>query len=197
MNTHDQLHLQEVLSMKTITKTILVAVLGVAWLSCAGRLQPVAAQQNAQQSAPCEDDERFREFDFWIGHWEVTTGQGQFAGTNRIEKEEQGCMLRESWTSRNGGTGTSMNYFDPAKGKWVQVWVAAAGYSIWLEGGLEDGAMHLVGTIVGLDGTSGPLRGTWTPLPDGRVRQFFEQSNDEGETWEPWFDGYYKRKDGE
>ena len=176
--------------MRTITRTILAAVLGIVGLSYTGNVQPVLAQQ----TAPCEDDNRFREFDFWIGHWEVTTPQGQVAGTNTIEKQEQGCMLLESWTSSNGGTGTSINYFDPAKGKWVQVWVAAAGYSIWLEGGLEDGAMHLVGQIVGLDGSSGPLRGTWTPLEDGRVRQFFEQSTD-GETWTPWFDGYYKRTD--
>jgi hypothetical protein len=40
-----------------------------------------------------------------------------------------------------------------------------------------------------------PFRGLWTPLPDGRVRQFFEQSNDGGETWVPWFEGFYTRKD--
>ncbi len=181
--------------MKMITQTILVAAFGVVCLSCAGRFQPVAAQQANQQNSPCEDDERFRAFDFWIGHWEVSNGQGQVAGTNKIEKAEQGCLLLERWTGKSGGTGTSMNYFDPAKGKWVQVWVASAGYSILIEGGLEDGKMILAGHLIGLDGSSTPFRGTWTPLPDGRVRQFFEQSTDEGATWTPWFDGYYVRKD--
>jgi hypothetical protein len=36
-----------------------------------------------------------------------------------------------------------------------------------------------------------PFRGTWTPLPDGIVRQHFEESSDGGETWATWFDGYY------
>ena len=183
--------------MTMIAQTVLVIALGIVCLGGVGGFQPVAAQQTADQTPPCEGDERFREFDFWIGHWEVTTAQGQVAGTNRVEKEEQGCMLLERWTSSNGGTGTSINYFDPAKGKWVQVWVASAGYSIVIEGRLEDGKMVLVGHLVGLDGAATPFRGTWTPLSDGRVRQFFEQSTDDGKTWTPWFDGYYKRMEGE
>jgi len=30
-------------------------------------------------------------------------------------------------------------------------------------------------------------------LPDGRVRQQFHESDDGGNTWKPWFDGYYTR----
>ncbi len=186
----------KVLSMKKIMQTFLVGVLCLAGLSVVGWLQPAAAQTEADKKArPCEYDERFRQFDFWIGHWEVSNAQGQIAGTNKIEKAEQGCMLLERWTGRSGGTGTSMNYFDTAKGKWVQVWVASAGYSIRIEGGLEDGAMRLVGELIGGAGTAIPFRGTWTPLDDGRVRQFFEQSTDDGKTWTTWFDGYYVRKD--
>ncbi len=146
--------------MKIITQTILVAALAVLFLSGSGRFQPVAAQQANQPASPCEDDERFRAFDFWIGHWEVSGVKGQVAGTNKIEKAEGGCLLVEHWTGKTGGTGTSMNYFDPAKGKWVQVWVASAGYSIFIEGGLEDGKMVLVGHLIGFKGTSTPFRGT-------------------------------------
>ena len=57
----------------------------------------------------------------------------------------------------------------------------------------EDG-MLLIGTIryVAND-TTVDFRGLWTPLEDGRVRQFFEQSNDGGETWAAWFEGFYTR----
>jgi hypothetical protein len=37
-------------------------------------------------------------------------------------------------------------------------------------------------------------RGTWTPQPDGTVRQLLEQSRDGGQTWYVWFDGKYVRK---
>ncbi len=183
--------------MKKITRMLLVSLFCFAGLSSVGWVQGVAAQDDAteadKKARPCEYDDRFRQFDFWIGHWEVTGAKGQVAGTNKIEKAENGCMLLEQWTGASGGTGTSMNYYDTAKGKWVQVWVAAAGYTIHIEGGLEDGKMVLTGELTAGD-TATPFRGTWTPLSDGRVRQFFEQSTDEGKTWTPWFDGYYARK---
>ena len=35
--------------------------------------------------------------------------------------------------------------------------------------------------------------GTWTALPDGRVRQYFEEARSPG-TWTPWFEGFYTRE---
>jgi len=69
------------------------------------------------------------------------------------------------------------------------------GSQINIRGGLTADGMLLAGTIhtVGND-TTQPFRGLWTALPDGRVRQFFEISTDEGKTWVTWFDGYYTRK---
>lgn len=34
---------------------------------------------------------------------------------------------------------------------------------------------------------------TWTPLGDGRIRQHWQVSNDEGKTFSTAFDGYYER----
>ena len=84
--------------MRMVLQTIFVAVLGLVLLSCAGDPQPVGEQQTAQQTPPCEGDERFRESDFWLGDWEVSTAQGPVVGTNRIEKRERGCVLLERWT---------------------------------------------------------------------------------------------------
>ena len=42
-------------------------------------------------------------------------------------------------------------------------------------------------------GTVKAFRGTWTPNPDGSVRQHFEISADDGATWTTWFDGKYVR----
>ena len=65
---------------------------------------------------PCEDEQRFAEFDYWVGQWAVHGTQGKLAGKNSIVRAEY-----------------------------------------------------------------------------GRVRQYFEQSNDGGETWVPWFEGFYTR----
>ena len=145
---------------------------------------------------PCEHDEAFRAFDFWIGEWVVHGSQGALAGTNTIERGERGCVLTENWTSASGGTGMSINYLDKITGEWVQIWNAEGGSQINIRGGMTDDGMLLVGTLhtVGA-GTTLPFRGLWTPLPDGRVRQFFEQSTDGGKTWSPWFEGFYTRKE--
>ena len=153
-------------------------------------------EETNKNARPCEFSDAHRQFDFWVGDWDVFTPQGQQAGTNSIQKNEQGCVLVERWQGGGGGTGMSINYYDPGKEKWVQQWVASGASVIYLEGSLnEEGAMVLIGELTNRSGQKNPLRGTWTPLPDGRVRQLFEQTTDGGETWTPWFDGYYVRQE--
>lgn len=149
----------------------------------------------SKQAFPCEYDERFREFDFWVGAWDVHVQNGQVAGSNRIVAAESGCVLTEHWVSAGGGTGNSINYVDKISGEWVQVWNSQSGTQINIRGGLTEEGMSLVGTIHYVaNGTTAPFRGLWTALDDGRVRQYFEQSNDDGKTWVPWFEGYYTRQ---
>lgn len=149
-----------------------------------------------RRSEPCNFDPRFREFDFWIGEWEVRLADGSLAGANTISKEELGCTLLERWRGAAGSTGTSLNFYDPVAGHWIQHWVGA-GVFVEIAGGIEDGSMRLTGHVhyTG-NGETWPFRGTWTLLQDGRVRQFFEESRDEGKTWNPWFEGFYSKKTG-
>lgn len=134
-----------------------------------------------------------RAFDFWLGTWTVRTPDGKIAGHNTITSIHGGCALHEDWHSARGSTGSSLNFVDPATGEWVQQWVDSDGDDIRLRGGLVDGAMVLDGTLVSGEGKASRLRGTWTPLPDGTVRQLFEESTDDGGSWSTWFDGSYQR----
>ena len=142
---------------------------------------------------PCELLAEYQQFDFWVGAWDVMSA-GQTAGENRIDKLVQGCMLVENWTSAGGGTGKSINYFDPGKRKWIQVWMDSGGGLIQVEGELVDGSMDFRGTHTYRDGRVEQYRMKFTPLEDGNVRQFIEQSKDDGETWYVWFDGSYSPK---
>lgn len=153
---------------------------------------PAAA---ATPSYPCEQHDAFAEFDFWVGSWDVYLADGTYAGSNVISREQRNCVLFENWTGAAGSTGFSINYLDKITDEWVQVWHAAAGYQITIRGGLTPDGMLLTGTIHDIgNSTTVPFRGLWTPLPDGRVRQFFEQSEDGGKTWAPWFEGFYTRR---
>ena len=166
---------------------------------CSLVLAVAAWGQESQPPAnplPCQEVAAAGDFDFWLGSWEVTTADGTVAGTNRISKEDGGCLVLERWTSSAGGTGTSVNFFNPESNQWRQVWVGSGGSLIDIVGGLRDGSMTLTGTIVYVGRReSFPFRGTWTPLEDGRVRQFFEQFDADRDSWQPWFEGFYRRLD--
>jgi hypothetical protein len=176
------------------------AAMATAWLGgwALPAMHDAHAQENpesapAPRTSPCAE-ETFRQFDFWVGEWEVRSADGKPAGENTISKEENGCAIVEHWRSANGGTGQSLNYFDPAANRWKQLWIGAGGI-LHMEGGLKDGAMILEGPLqyLGQDRVT-RLRGTWSTLADGRVRQLFEESADDGKTWSVWFDGYYTRR---
>lgn len=177
--------------MKTIT---LIAAASMA-LTTAFAQAPATSQETAPQAPhpPCQE-EVFRDFDFWLGEWEVYSTKDKKAGTNKITSHEQGCLIIENWTNNAGTTGQSYNFYDPGIEKWRQVWVSA-GIVIDYAGGLNDaGEMVLEGEIRYHNGTKAPFRGIWTPLSDGNVRQHFDQYDSEKEEWAPWFTGIYKKQ---
>jgi hypothetical protein len=148
----------------------------------------------AATAGPCASG-RFREFDFWAGSWEVSDADGKLAGHNDVTIEERGCVLVERWKSAAGGTGFSVNFYDPLAKTWTQQWIGL-GLLLRMTGGVRDGSMILEGPLQYLPtGRVTRLRGTWSSLPDGRVRQHFQESSDDGRTWQDWFDGYYRRSD--
>lgn len=145
----------------------------------------------------CMEHAEHRQFDFWAGSWRVSDKNNEkHYGNNRITIEERGCLLQERWQSTGGGTGRSINYYDPSDGKWHQLWVDGGASIIKIAGNLTDGSMVLSGEIYYLaQARKADFRGRWTPLPNGSVRQFFEERDADG-NWQPWFDGYYHRMDG-
>jgi hypothetical protein len=137
------------------------------------------------QSAP------YRQFDFWIGEWEVTNqkppaGPTPPPGKSRISRILNGCAILEEYETPAGYAGKSLNFHD---GKaWHQVWIDNGGAPLFLEGGMQGPSMVLADK----GGANGAVnRITWTPLGGGRVRQHWEISRDGGKTFESGFDGLY------
>ena len=156
----------------------------------------LATEQAAPPPAPvyCTDEE-YRQFDFWLGEWTVTSN-GQFAGTNHVHRIHGDCALQENWVGGSAGgiRGTSFNLYDRATGRWHQTWVDSSGTLLLLDGGLVDGSMVLSGKRPTSDG-SGVARHriSFTPNEDGTVRQLWEASQDDGASWTVLFDGLYTR----
>ncbi len=154
-------------------------------------LPPSAAA--AEEPRPCSAPE-YHQFDFWIGEWDVRTPDGARAGMNRIVGTQGGCALQESWEGTSGMTGTSLNTYDAARGRWHQTWIDSRGSILLLDGKWKDGKMVLGGTTPSPRGGAVTDRITWEPIGGGDVRQLWEQSSDGGKTWTIVFDGRYTRR---
>jgi tetratricopeptide (TPR) repeat protein len=142
---------------------------------------------------PCIYSAEARQFDFWVGEWEVYNPAGQKAGTNSVQLFSDGCGLMENWTSVLGGDGKSINFYDAGTAKWYQSWIGSGGGALRYAGSFKDGAMRFEGeTVAGGKKTLQKL--TFTKIDENTVRQLFEASNDDGKTWTITYDLKYVRK---
>ena len=136
----------------------------------------------------------FRRFDFWIGRWDVYTPGAALAGTNVVERELDGCVIEENWSS--GVRGRSINMYDPSDGKWHQHWVFAAGGPasvLILEGGSPAAdSMRMAGQRPAPNGATIRDEITWSAITPDSVRQhWLSSTNDAPHTVS--FDGRYRR----
>jgi hypothetical protein len=173
-----------------------LALLLLCVTSCfdAARAQTPTPPPQTPPPSPCKSRPEYRQFDFWVGEWDVLNPRGQQAGTNSVQLILGDCVVFENWTSARGSDGKSFNVYNAAKGKWQQTWVDGSGGVLELLGEYRDGAMRFSGETKGGDGKVRLERLTFTKLDGGRVRQFWEQSADGGKTWTVAFDGMYVRK---
>lgn len=141
------------------------------------------------QAAPCAAPEN-RQFDFWIGDWQVHRPDGSFAGMNRITLEYGGCVLHEHYATGRGYSGESLNTYDPARKVWHQTWVDDSGLLLQLDGALVNGRMVLSGETVDSTGHTVKQRITWERMDGGKVRQRWDSSPD-GVKWQLLFEGIY------
>ena len=143
---------------------------------------------------PCEGMPEASQFDFWLGTWEVRASDGTLIGTNHVTKTDGGCSIQEHWQGAGGSTGSSMSYYSPSEGKWRQIWTGSGGTTFDIAGTLVDGVMKMEGTIEYVEPNRiVAFRGSWTRADDGRVRQRLEEFDLGAQTWDVWFDGFYRR----
>ena len=91
-------------------------------------------------------------------------------------------------------TGQSLNGYDFLTKGWSQDWIGSGGDVLHLRGGLRDGKMVLEGEGLTPAGAKIMHRAIWSLELDGRVRQFWVTSANGGATWDPFFDGWYRKE---
>jgi len=154
-------------------------------------------QQAERNLKPCAATSENRQFDFWLGEWNVETTQGGVpAGQSKIELILGDCVVQENWQSDgNPYSGKSYNMYDAALKRWEQYWVDNSGGNIFFYGGLNDGVMdYWTDEIPQPSGPNLKRHLQFIKLTPDKVRQFSQGSTDGGKTWKPEYDFTYVRK---
>jgi hypothetical protein len=134
-----------------------------------------------------------RAFDFWIGRWSVSpTGKPQVVAESLIESVYNGCGIRENWMPKTHQDGGSLSSYQPVDGSWRQTWIDSSGGHAEFVGRWNGEAMVLTGAWPDANGRSRTVRMTYSPEPNGAVRQLGEASYDGGKVWAPEFDFTYR-----
>jgi len=152
-----------------------------------------------ENQTPCEHHADNRQFDFWIGDWNVVrTQEGTAAGMSHIERTLGSCVIWESWKSAgdSGYEGKSYNVFNPDQKRWEQFWVDNQAGMMHFTGSLASGGVmdFRTAAIPQADGKTLQRHLRFFPIDADTVRQLSEGSTDDGKTWQVEYDLTYHRR---
>lgn len=139
------------------------------------------------------DNSQYREFDFWLGQWQVSSATNENVSHSKITLINNGCGLLEEYKTASGFQGKSLNIFDAQTQQWHQTWIDSSGSLLMLSGDLEDNSMVMTGKTHDKEGQVILNKITWTPFKNGDVRQHWQTSSNNGSTWKTIFDGLYHK----
>lgn len=154
------------------------------------------------EAAPCASDEA-RQFDFWLGDWELSwpaeqTGGEQGtrgSGSNRIDKLFGECVIEENFSTDDASfRGHSVSVYDEDSGIWRQTWVDSAGGYLVFSGQFDDGVMELRTEPRERDGNITIQRMRFTDITHDSLEWVWQGSRDGGATWDDLWNISYTRR---
>jgi hypothetical protein len=147
----------------------------------------------AAQARQATETGALREFDFWLGEWDLSWGDGQRA-TNSIYQDFDGRVIVESFDGRPSIElqGMSVSTYDVDARCWRQTWVDNSGSYLDFRGEFRDGQMDLR-TEREIDGRRTLLRMRWFDISRDALTWAWERSVDGGRTWETVWQIAYAR----
>lgn len=152
------------------------------------------------QRVPCSSPQ-FRQFDFWIGEWDVFGLNGNKAGDSKISLILDSCIILEEWTSAGVQqglryAGKSFNTWNGPAKQWQQTWVDNVGNTTaYTNGKFEDKKIiFTTDPFPFRKDTIAVRRLTFFDLGKDKVRQLGEITKDKGNTWMTEYDLEYRRK---
>ena len=157
---------------------------------------PAATSRAQTRRAPGCDSAPFHALDFWIGAWDVRTGQDEQAGSSIVELTSDGCSVLERWTSPTGlprFMGVGLHFYDPATKTFRQIWSDSRPSIVDMKGLQLNDGFRYEWKAPSPGGQMLDKRYTLTQTDGGGVRQLGERSADGGKTWQIEYEYRYRR----
>jgi tetratricopeptide (TPR) repeat protein len=138
---------------------------------------------------PCLNTPEYRQFDYWLGEWDVTS-QGTKIASSSIQLILDDCVIFENYMTVNHAySGKSFSLWDAKTKQWEQRYVDSGGAFHTWTGGLENGEMRFFWKHPdSID------RMTYVKEDADHVRQVIDHSADDGKTWTNTYNGLYVRR---
>ena len=151
------------------------------------------AQDSTKTAKACSAPE-FRQFDFWVGDWDLTWGDSG-RGTNIITRELDNCVIEEHFSAEPKGTfdGRSVSTYDVKYHRWLQTWVDNSGGYLDFVGGWTGEKMIFWREAV-TDSGSFLQRMVYYDIEKNSLDWKWEKSTDGGANWQTLWQIHYKRK---
>ncbi|MEP6684864.1 MAG: hypothetical protein ABJA35_16445 [Parafilimonas sp.] len=152
-----------------------------------------------ENETPCLYDDRYKQLDFFIGTWNVYTGDNynEKVAVDTVSKFDGGCSIDEKFRWLGGDyVGESMSFYDNTSQRFRMCWAGKSGdirnfEAIYTS---KDSIVFLAVT------NTNSLRQllhrkltiSYNPA-DETLHEYIENSYDLGKTWEPEFDALFKK----
>ncbi len=150
-----------------------------------------AAQSEGEAEAALPPEAR--QFDFWLGNWNLAIGSGSSKSQITSFGVGGGIATLENFSN---GLGTSVSIYDTREQKWYQTWFDQDQLLIEVSGEFQNGRMVLTGqetrTTTGVK-MSG--RESWFNITDNQWDFLYEVSANGGQTWQQNFLAHGRRAD--
>jgi len=154
----------------------------------------LATNAIAAARAPSCASPEYHQFDFWLGDWDVVDlDTGASTAHVQVDRILDGCVLHERYEDTTGSAGESFTTYDKGRKVWHQTWVTNRGRLLTIEGHAGREGIVMVGSYFREDGEEVRVRGTWKPVRGG-VQETAAISDDDGNSWKPWFDLLFRSR---
>ena len=147
----------------------------------------------AQQQPPACNTPVHAQLDFWVGTWELSWGDSA-RGRNVITRTHDGCVVEEHFDGLTSSPlrGHSVSMWDRATGTWRQVWVDNQGAWLDFTGGPAGERFAFEREAV-VRGQPVRQRMVWFDITPDSLHWNWEQSRDDGATWQVQWAITYRR----